>query len=54
MHQGGGLEGMVGTLPPHVAAGEGAELVVDQDHEVRFRVGVATPDGGEQAGDFAS
>ena len=34
IHKAGGLKGMAGVLPPHVAPGQTAELIVDQWHHL--------------------
>jgi len=53
VYQGGGLKGVVGTLPPHEVPGEGAELVVDQGDQIGFGAGVTAPQGRKHDCDFA-
>ena len=52
MHQGGGLERVVGRFVRHVPGRQLAQLVVDERQQLRRGVWVAGVDGGQDARDI--
>ena len=52
MHQGGGLQGLAGPFPRHVAMGQAVQFLVNQGHQALESPVISRSPSLQQAGDF--